>query len=43
MYFFENRRFVIFISKDVLKPNVFQLDVLKTGRFENLKFRKSDI
>ncbi len=30
MYFFENGRFVIFTSVDVLKPDVLQPNVLKT-------------
>jgi hypothetical protein len=43
MYFFENGRFVIFTSVDVLKPDVLQPNVLKTWRFEDLTFCKPDV
>jgi hypothetical protein len=34
MYFFENGHFVIFTGKDVLKQDVLQPNLLKTGHFE---------
>ncbi len=43
MYFFENVRFEMFTSKDILKPDILQPDILKTWRFVNLMFCKPDV